>query len=57
MQNQRQPAQPLPTWQEQGLCVAATFWVAATNGTNPARRLQVAGFCRSLVRVQQQRCF
>lgn len=40
---------PLPTWQEQGLCMGSTFWVAATNGVDPARRIKIAGFCRSKV--------
>ncbi|KAK9815897.1 hypothetical protein WJX72_011570 [[Myrmecia] bisecta] len=40
------PRAPLPTWQEQGLCVASTFVIAATNGFDPKRRINVLGFCR-----------
>ncbi|CAL8463404.1 g2938 [Coccomyxa elongata] len=38
----------LPTEQEQGLCVGATFRIAATNGADPKRRLHLLGFCRSV---------
>jgi len=31
--------QPLPTWEEQTLCIGSTFSVAATNGKDPARRV------------------
>lgn len=47
VQNLLSQRAPLPTWQEQGLCIGSTFWVAATNGIDPARRLKFAGFCRS----------
>eukprot|EP01023_Acetabularia_acetabulum_P004403 TRINITY_DN1183_c0_g1_i4.p1 TRINITY_DN1183_c0_g1~~TRINITY_DN1183_c0_g1_i4.p1 ORF type:complete len:276 (+),score=9.06 TRINITY_DN1183_c0_g1_i4:66-893(+) len=36
----------LPTADEQGLCIGATFQLSATNGIDPARRIQVCGFCR-----------
>eukprot|EP01024_Parvocaulis_polyphysoides_P007729 TRINITY_DN12279_c0_g1_i1.p1 TRINITY_DN12279_c0_g1~~TRINITY_DN12279_c0_g1_i1.p1 ORF type:complete len:204 (-),score=4.89 TRINITY_DN12279_c0_g1_i1:149-760(-) len=36
----------LPTLDEQGLCIGATFQLSATNGKDPARRIQVWGFCR-----------
>ncbi|KAK9802997.1 hypothetical protein WJX73_007585 [Symbiochloris irregularis] len=42
-----QSRQPMPSQEEQGLCLGSTFWVAATNGVDPARRLKIAGFCRS----------
>jgi hypothetical protein len=32
---------PLPTWEEQLLCVGSTFQVAATNGRDPARRVNI----------------
>ncbi|BDA48733.1 hypothetical protein COCOBI_12-4150 [Coccomyxa sp. Obi] len=38
----------LPTEQEQGLCLGATFRIAATNGADPKRRLHLLGFCRSV---------
>lgn len=45
----RRLQQPLPTFAEQGLCVAATFLLAASNGRDGgARRIQVLGFCRSV---------
>lgn len=37
---------PLPTWQEQGLCIGNTFWVTATNGLDICRRLNLMGYCR-----------
>jgi len=37
---------PLPTWQEQGLCIGNTFWVTATNGLDIYRRLNLIGYCR-----------
>ncbi|DBA90061.1 TPA: hypothetical protein ACH3X2_004325 [Trebouxia sp. C0005] len=37
---------PLPTWQEQGLCIGNTFWVTATNGLDIYRRLNLMGYCR-----------
>ena len=37
---------PLPTWQEQGLCIGNTFWVTATNGLDICRRLKLMGYCR-----------
>ncbi|EIE27571.1 hypothetical protein COCSUDRAFT_52208 [Coccomyxa subellipsoidea C-169] len=40
--------EPLPTEQEQGLCVGASFRIAATNGADPKRRLHLLGFCRSV---------
>ncbi|KAK9917228.1 hypothetical protein WJX75_002094 [Coccomyxa subellipsoidea] len=38
----------LPTGEEQGLCVGASFKIAATNGADPKRRLHLLGFCRSV---------
>lgn len=37
---------PLPTWQEQGLCIGNTFWLTATNGSDICRRLKLMGYCR-----------
>lgn len=37
---------PLPTWQEQGLCIGNTFRVTATNGLDIYRRLNLMGYCR-----------
>ncbi|CAL5223701.1 g6255 [Coccomyxa viridis] len=39
---------PLPTAEEQGLCLGACFTIAATNGADPSRRLNMLGFCRSV---------
>ena len=44
----RQPTAPLPSLEEQGLCLGATFLVAASNGRDPGRRVSVLGFCRSI---------
>lgn len=38
----------LPTWEEQGLCIGASFLVAATNGHDPSRRVNYYGFCQSV---------
>jgi hypothetical protein len=40
--------QALPSWEEQGLCIGSTFALAATNGRDPARRVQFLGFCQSV---------
>ena len=37
---------PLPTWQEQGLCIGNTFRVTATNGLDIYRRINLMGYCR-----------
>lgn len=56
---QRQPLrlrtvqQQLPTWDEQGICVGQTFMVAANNGRDLSRRVQVLGFCRSIDLVSE----
>ncbi|KAG2446959.1 hypothetical protein HYH02_008113 [Chlamydomonas schloesseri] len=39
---------PMPTWEEQSLCIGATFSVAATNGMEPGRRVSIEGFCQSV---------
>ena len=36
--SQRPLAAPLPTWEEQGLCIGATFFVRACPGTNLLRQ-------------------
>jgi hypothetical protein len=38
----------MPTWEEQKLCVGASFVVAATNSHDPARRVNLEGFCQSI---------
>lgn len=40
--------QPLPSFEEQGLCIGATFSLAATNGRDPDRRINILGFCQSI---------
>ncbi|MEW5297047.1 MAG: hypothetical protein WDW36_000281 [Sanguina aurantia] len=47
-QHPRKLVQPMPTWEEQGLCVGASFNVAATNGCDPMRRVSFDGFCQSV---------
>ena len=37
----------MPTWEEQKLCIGASFILAATNGHDPARRVNIEGFCQS----------
>jgi len=44
----RSMIKPMPTWEEQKLCIGASFLVAATNGYDPARRINVEGFCQSV---------
>ncbi|KXZ50490.1 hypothetical protein GPECTOR_16g665 [Gonium pectorale] len=39
---------PMPTWEEQSLCIGATFSVAATNGMDATRRVSIEGFCQSV---------
>lgn len=41
-------ALPLPTWEQQGLCIGNVFRIAATNGCDLGRRINVLGFCRSV---------
>lgn len=42
------PAQdPLPTSEEQGLCIGGVFTIAATNGCDASRRVNFFGFCHS----------
>ncbi len=38
----------MPTWEEQQLCIGATFRVAATNGADASRRVAIEGFCQSV---------
>lgn len=40
--------QPMPTFEEQGLCIGATFTLAATNGRDFDRRINILGFCQSI---------
>lgn len=43
------PEQPaLPTVEEQGLCIGATFGINAVNTVDPSRRVSVLGFCRCI---------
>lgn len=56
--HQRQPRLPavqrqLPTVEEQGICIGQTFLVAASNGRDLSRRVQVLGFCRSVDLVSE----
>lgn len=38
----------MPTFEEQGLCIGATFTLAATNGRDFDRRINILGFCQSI---------
>ena len=38
----------MPTWEEQGICIGSSFQLAATNGHDPARRINIEGFCQSV---------
>ncbi|KAG2498595.1 hypothetical protein HYH03_003346 [Edaphochlamys debaryana] len=38
----------MPTWDQQQLCIGATFSVAATNGQDATRRVSIEGFCQSV---------
>ncbi|KIZ06095.1 hypothetical protein MNEG_1863 [Monoraphidium neglectum] len=40
--------QPMPSWDEQTLCIGASFAVSATNGRDPTRRVHFLGFCQSV---------
>ena len=42
--------EPLP---DQGLCIGASFTIAATNGVDPTRRLALLGFCRSVEQLSE----
>lgn len=44
----KQLVAPMPTWEEQQLCIGATFRVAATNGADASRRVAIEGFCQSV---------
>ena len=37
---------PMPTWDEQKICLGASFYLAATNGFDPTRRINLEGFCQ-----------
>ncbi|GFR45123.1 hypothetical protein Agub_g6503 [Astrephomene gubernaculifera] len=39
--------QPMPTWDQQQLCIGSSFTVAATNGADVTRRVNIEGFCQS----------
>ncbi|KAI8472807.1 MAG: hypothetical protein J3K34DRAFT_457670 [Monoraphidium minutum] len=45
---QRPRRQPMPSWDEQTLCIGASFAVSATNGRDPTRRVHFLGFCQSV---------
>ncbi|GIL96208.1 hypothetical protein Vretimale_2078 [Volvox reticuliferus] len=47
-QRHKELLRPMPTWEEQSLCIGATFSVAATNGTDGTRRISIEGFCQSV---------
>ena len=36
----------MPTVEEQGLCIGATFGIKAFNAVDPSRQISVLGFCR-----------
>ena len=36
----------MPSWEEQKLCIGASFVLAATNGHDPTRRINMEGFCQ-----------
>ena len=36
----------MPTVEEQGLCIGATFGIKAFNAVDPSRQINVLGFCR-----------
>lgn len=38
----------MPSFEEQGLCIGATFSLAATNGRDFDRRINILGFCQSI---------
>lgn len=40
--------QPMPSFEEQGLCIGATFSLAATNGRDFDRRINILGFCQNV---------
>jgi hypothetical protein len=40
--------QPMPSFEQQGLCIGATFSLAATNGRDFDRRINILGFCQSI---------
>lgn len=40
--------QRMPSFEEQGLCIGATFALAATNGRDFDRRINILGFCQSI---------
>lgn len=40
--------QPLPSVDEQGLCMGSLFTISATNGSDVSRRINVSGFCQSI---------
>ena len=44
----------LPTWQDHGLCIGASFQVQATNGNDPSRLISMLGFCRSVGDLSEQ---
>ncbi|GLC51867.1 hypothetical protein PLESTB_000557100 [Pleodorina starrii] len=46
--HRKQLVRPMPTWEEQSLCIGATFSVAATNGMDDTRRVSIEGFCQSV---------
>eukprot|EP00887_Chlorella_sp_A99_P001762 scaffold19.g1762.t1 len=45
---------PLPLPAEQGLCIGSIFAIAATNGVDATRRLNLLGFCQSIEELQER---
>lgn len=44
----RRAAAPLPTAEQQGLCIGSVFSISATNGVDATRRINLLGFCQSV---------
>ena len=43
----RRLSAPLPTAEEQGICVGSLFTICATNGYEVTRKINFFGFCQS----------
>ncbi len=43
----RKARNPLPTAEEQGLCIGSLFTICATNGYDVSRKINFFGFCQS----------
>ncbi|WIA43858.1 hypothetical protein OEZ86_010273 [Tetradesmus obliquus] len=51
--SKRSKQQPMPSWEEQRLCIGQTFEVAAWNARDPNRRVNFLGFCQSVDLLQE----